>query len=159
MIVLISVILFSLLLFSLLGNQHVPGREDIGGMALVTAPTSRPDRDGVMASPLKRLPTNAALPHISSIRVYSDNEFLIMDDSSRRNLEVVSNMREGGSQYTLLECVDFTKTAMGGRLLRNWLLFPLTDAALICARQDKITSLYLNKDLMNILEIINYMLL
>ena len=70
--------------------------------------------------------TNAALPHISSIRVYSDNEFLIMDDSSRRNLEVVSNMREGGSQYTLLECVDFTKTAMGGRLLRNWLLFPLT---------------------------------
>ena len=66
-VVLISVILFSLLLFSLLGNQHVPGREDIGGVALVTAPTSRPDRNGVMTRPIKRLPTNAALPLVSLI--------------------------------------------------------------------------------------------
>ena len=92
--------------------------------------------------------TNAALPHLSSIRVYSDNEFLIMDDSSRRNLEVVSNMREGGSQYTLLECVDFTKTAMGGRLIRNWLLFPLTRLKQIEERQSKVASFVENRSLL-----------
>ena len=92
--------------------------------------------------------TNAALPHISSIRVYSDNEFLIMDDSSRCNLEVVSNMREGGSQYTLLECVDFTKTAMGGRLIRNWLLFPLTRLKQIEERQSKVASFVENRSLL-----------
>lgn len=92
--------------------------------------------------------TNAVLPHISSIRVYSDSEFLIMDDSSRRNLEVISNMREGGSQFTLLECVDFTKTAMGGRLLRNWLLFPLTNLRQIEDRQTKVASFVENRSLL-----------
>ncbi len=93
--------------------------------------------------------TNAALPHISSIRVYSDNEFLIMDDSSRRNLEVISNMRDGSSQYTLFECVDFTKTAMGGRLLRNWLLFPLTNLRQIEDRQSKVASFVENRQLLD----------
>ncbi len=92
--------------------------------------------------------TNALLPHISSIRVYSDSEFLIMDDSSRRNLEVISNMREGGTQFTLLECVDFTKTAMGGRLLRNWILFPLTNLRQIEDRQTKVASFVENRSLL-----------
>ena len=93
--------------------------------------------------------TNAGLPHISSIRVYSDNEFVIMDDSSRRNLEVISNMRDGTSQYTLFECVDFTKTAMGGRLLRNWLLFPLTNLRQIEDRQSKVASFVENRSLLD----------
>ena len=92
--------------------------------------------------------TNTVLPHISSIRVYSDSEYLIMDDSSRRNLEVISNMREGGTQFTLLECVDFTKTAMGGRLLRNWLLFPLTNLRQIEHRQTKVASFVENRNLL-----------
>ena len=92
--------------------------------------------------------TNAVLPHINSIRVYSDSEFLIMDDSSRRNLEVVSNMREGGTQFTLLECVDYTKTAMGGRLLRNWLLFPLTNLRQIEDRQTKVANFVENRPLL-----------
>ena len=92
--------------------------------------------------------TNAKLPHITAIQKYMDTDFLVMDDSSRRNLEITANMRDSSTSYTLLECVNFTKTAMGARLLRNWLLFPLTDAALICARQDKISSLYSNKDLL-----------
>ena len=92
--------------------------------------------------------TNTVLPHISSIRVYSDSEYLIMDDSSRRNLEVISNMREGGTQFTILECVDFTKTAMGGRLLRNWLLFPLTNLRQIEDRQTKVASFVENRNLL-----------
>lgn len=93
--------------------------------------------------------TNAALPHVTSIRVYSDSEFLIMDDSSRRNLEVIANMRDGGSHYTLLECVDFTKTAMGGRLLRNWLLFPLTKLAQIEERQAEVALFVDNRQLLD----------
>ena len=93
--------------------------------------------------------TNAVLPHIASIRVYCDNEFLMMDDSSRRNLEIISNMRDGSSQYTLLECVDFTKTAMGSRLLRNWLLFPLTKLSQIEDRQTKVASFVENRSLLD----------
>ena len=93
--------------------------------------------------------TNTVLPHISSIRIYSDNEFLMMDDSSRRNLEIVSNMRDGTSQFTLLECVDFTKTAMGSRLLRNWLLFPLTKLRQIEDRQTKVANFVENRSLLD----------
>ena len=75
--------------------------------------------------------TNAKLSHISSIQVYADNEFLVMDDSSIRNLEITQNMRDGTSSYTLFDCVNFTQTPMGGRLLRNWLLFPLINIKMI----------------------------
>lgn len=92
--------------------------------------------------------TNAKIPHISSIKVYCDNEYLMMDDSSRRNLEITENMRDGTSQYSLLECVNFTKTAMGGRLLRNWLLFPLTKVTQINERQSRISTFYENRPLL-----------
>jgi DNA mismatch repair protein MutS len=71
-----------------------------------------------------------------------------MDDSSRRNLEITENMRDGTIQYSLLECVNFSKTAMGSRLLRNWLLFPLTKATQIKARQQKITTFYNDRTLL-----------
>lgn len=92
--------------------------------------------------------TNTAIPHITELIKYSDADYLIMDDSSRRNLEITENMRDGTISYSLLECVSFTKTAMGSRLLRNWLLFPLTDYNAIYERQDRITSLYNDKDLL-----------
>ncbi len=92
--------------------------------------------------------TNALLPHITAIQKYMDTDYLVMDDSSRRNLEITNNLRDSSSAYTLLECVNFTKTAMGSRLIRNWLLFPLTDSVLINSRQDKITALYTKKELL-----------
>ncbi len=92
--------------------------------------------------------TNAQIPHISSIKIYSDNEYLMMDDSSRRNLEITENMRDGTSQFSLLECVNHTKTAMGGRLLRSWLLFPLTKLKFIEDRQNRIETLYNNRPLL-----------
>ncbi len=96
--------------------------------------------------------TNTKLPHITEITRYHDSDFLIMDDSSRRNLEITENMRDGTSAYSLLECVNFTKTAMGSRLLRSWLMFPLTDYNAIYTRQDRITALYSNKDLLTKLQ-------
>ena len=92
--------------------------------------------------------TNAKLPHINELIKYSDNDFLIIDDSSRRNLEITENMRDGTSSYSLLECVWFTKTAMGSRLLKNWLLFPLTNYNAIYERQNRISVFYDDKDML-----------
>ena len=92
--------------------------------------------------------TNAKLSHISSIQVYEDNDFLVMDDSSIRNLEITQNMRDGTSSYTLFDCVNFTKTPMGGRLLRNWLLFPLINAKMIDERQIRIQKIVENRSLL-----------
>ena len=92
--------------------------------------------------------TNAKLSHITSIQVYEDNDFLVMDDSSIRNLEITQNMRDGTSSYTLFDCVNFTKTPMGGRLLRNWLLFPLINAKMIDERQIRIQKIVENRSLL-----------
>ena len=82
--------------------------------------------------------TNTASPHVSGITVYHDNQYVIIDDSSRRNLEVTANLRDGSIQFSLLECVNCTKTAMGSRLIRQWLLFPLTDEKQIASREDHV---------------------
>lgn len=93
--------------------------------------------------------TNVQLPHVNSIQVYSDCDYLIMDDSSRRNLEITENMRDGTSQYTLLKCVNYTKTAMGCRKIRNWLHFPLTNLKQIENRQNKISAFYKDQSLLD----------
>ncbi|MCR5063595.1 MAG: DNA mismatch repair protein MutS [Treponema sp.] len=104
---------------------------------------------------------NAKLIHVSSIKKYSDSDFLIMDNSSRKNLEITENMRDGTSAYSLLDCVNYTQTAMGSRLLRKWLLFPLTQLEPIVERQEKISKFYndrnllskINSDLKSILDV------
>ena len=78
--------------------------------------------------------TNSKIPHIKEIKIFKDEQYLMIDDSSRRNLEIVSNLRDGSKNFSLFECVDFTKTAMGSRLLRSWLLYPLVDIKKINAR-------------------------
>ena len=93
--------------------------------------------------------TNTHVPHISSIHIYHDEEFLMIDDSSRRNLEITENLRDGSIQYSLLECLNHTKTAMGSRLLRNWLLFPLTDVCQINNRLDRVRTFYENQILLD----------
>ena len=83
--------------------------------------------------------TGNELPHITGIQVYHDVDFVVMDDSSRRNLEIVSNLNDGSGRYTLLETVQYTVTAMGSRMLRQWLLSPLRDIDRIRCRQERIT--------------------
>ncbi len=63
---------------------------------------------------------------------------LVLDATTVRNLELVRNLRDGKLKGTLLDVIDFTVTAPGGRLLRSWLLRPLRDAAGIAARQDAV---------------------
>lgn len=92
--------------------------------------------------------TNASSAHVASISVYSDSQYVMMDDSSRRNLEITYNLRDGSTQYTVLECVDCTCTAMGSRMIREWLSFPLTDLAAIKARQDQVQVFFEDRSLL-----------
>ena len=92
--------------------------------------------------------TTSASPHVTGISVYRDSQFVIMDDSSRRNLEIVQNLRDGTSQFSLLECLSHTQTAMGKRLLRNWLLYPLTNCDEIHERQNHVELFVKNRNLL-----------
>lgn len=93
--------------------------------------------------------TNAPVSHISGISVYQDSQFVIIDDSSRRNLEITFNLRDGTSSYTLLESVGNTKTAMGSRLLRSWLSFPLTNENEINSRQNHVELFVKDRNLLH----------
>ena len=76
--------------------------------------------------------------HLSSIETYSLSNYLIVDDISFRNLEIIKNIRTGSKQGTLLGIMDQTVTAMGGRLLKRWIRYPLIDVPEISSRQDAV---------------------
>lgn len=92
--------------------------------------------------------TTSNSPHVTGIKIYRDSQFVIMDDSSRRNLEIVQNLRDGTSQFSLLECLSHTQTAMGKRMMRNWLLYPLTNVEEIQSRQSHVELFVNNRNLL-----------
>ena len=65
------------------------------------------------------------LEHINSINLYKSEEFMLLDVSTRRNLELTETMREKSKKGTLLWVLDRTMTSMGGRTLRRWVEQPL----------------------------------
>ena len=69
-----------------------------------------------------------ALSHMATIRPYSAEKYMLIDSSSRRNLELVETMREKQKRGSLLWVLDKTKTAMGARTLRSYVEQPLIDA-------------------------------
>jgi DNA mismatch repair protein MutS len=91
------------------------------------------------------------IPHVRGILVYQDNEYTGIDESTQRNLELVKNLREGDSHYSLLEVMDETRTAMGRRLLKWRILHPLLEAAAITARLDMVETLYRDQGTLGIL--------
>ena len=91
------------------------------------------------------------LPHIQSITVYADSEFVGIDESSQRNLELVKNIRDNDVRFTLLEVIDETKSAMGKRLIKWRLLHPLRDIERIEARLNMVETLYKDQGSLNTL--------
>ncbi len=83
-----------------------------------------------------------SIAHIDTIRIGIEGELVSIDDATRKNLELTKNLRDGSEQYTLLESLDYTRTSMGKRLLRSWILSPLTDRTAIAARVDRVERLY-----------------
>lgn len=75
-----------------------------------------------------------ALSQMTSIRPYSAEKYMLIDSSSRRNLELVETLREKQKRGSLLWVLDKTKTAMGARTLRAYVEQPLIDAEVINRR-------------------------
>lgn len=76
------------------------------------------------------------MEHLNTIRFYTKGDFMPLDASSRRNLEISCAMRSGSKKGSLLGVLDKTTTSMGARLLKNWLEQPLIDAPEINKRLD-----------------------
>jgi len=75
------------------------------------------------------------------INVYSRGQYLEIDINTRRNLELTESMRTKEKRGSLLWVLDKTKTAMGARLLRSWILKPLIDPVKISHRQGAVSDL------------------
>lgn len=83
------------------------------------------------------------LKYISRLTRFDDTDFLIIDETTRRNLELIQPIMASGSRKsTLLAILDQTKTAMGGRMLVNWLLRPLVRVQPIQQRLDAVNELF-----------------
>ena len=78
------------------------------------------------------------LSHISHLTYLDVSENLVLDTYTLRNLEVTRNLRDGGKKDTLLDVLDFTETAMGSRLLKQWLEAPLLSIVAIDRRLDAV---------------------
>lgn len=83
----------------------------------------------------------AALGHITRLEPYSRGRTLLIDETTRRSLELTRTLRNGQRDGSLLSTIDRTTTSMGARLLADWLDNPLTDRAAINYRLDAVEEL------------------
>lgn len=81
------------------------------------------------------------LGHLQPPRPYVPERYLILDQVTRRSLELTRTLRDGAREGSLLHAIDRCVTSMGSRLLHDWLLQPLTDDDGIAARQDCVDEL------------------
>lgn len=84
-----------------------------------------------------------ALTHLQALQVVSNEDYVIIDAHSRRNLEISHSLHDKAA-HTLRAILDKTKTAMGSRLLNRWLNQPLRQRTLLEQRQEAIQSLLKN---------------
>ncbi|OGJ53634.1 DNA mismatch repair protein MutS [Candidatus Peregrinibacteria bacterium RIFOXYC2_FULL_41_22] len=95
---------------------------------------------GILLSYLKQT-QKSDLKHITRINSYSTAETMLLDEATIQNLELVATLREGKREGSLLGVIDSTATAMGGRMLKKWLLRPLLKKEEIDARLDGVLEL------------------
>ncbi|KRQ87026.1 DNA mismatch repair protein MutS [Caloramator mitchellensis] len=93
----------------------------------------------------------SSLDHISSITRYKTEDFMLIDSFTRRNLELTETMRSRSKKGTLIDVLDKTQTAMGGRLIRKWIEEPLLIKDEIEKRleavEELIDNIYISSDL------------
>lgn len=82
------------------------------------------------------------IERLNSLDFYLDDQYMNLDITARRNLELVETMRTKEKRGTLLWVIDKTKTAMGKRLIRNYIEQPLLNIAVITKRQNAVSELY-----------------
>ena len=81
---------------------------------------------------------------VNNINIYTNSQYMRLDNTAARNLELTETMRTKSKKGSILWVLDKTKTAMGKRLIRNWLLQPLMNITAINSRQNAIEELCSN---------------
>lgn len=89
----------------------------------------------------------ASLGHIKQLQKFDNQSFMSLDGSTKRNLELITTIQEGRSEGTLISILDETKTAMGGRLLRKWIMRPLKKMKPIRRRLNAVEALNVHHDI------------
>lgn len=87
------------------------------------------------------------LSHITKISLYNSSEYMYLDLSTKRNLEILYTMQDGQREGSLISVLDKTKTAMGARLLKKWINAPLRNKDQIDKRLECVEDFYKNKSL------------
>lgn len=126
---------------------------DLSGLGLNDYPTGTVAAGALMKYLLET--QKNSLAHIITITPYATGKYMILDTSTRRNLELTETLREKNKRGSLLWVLDKTKTAMGARTLRRYIEQPLVDKSLIVKRQDAIAEI--NGDLITREEIREYL--
>ena len=88
--------------------------------------------------------SKTSVSYLTDYKVDSQDSYVFMDESSRRNLELFNNLFDGSSRYSLFDTINRTRTSGGSRLLKNWISFPLRDLKAIKERQEWVNYLYSN---------------
>ena len=88
----------------------------------------------------------SSLAHLRRLYAYENTDYMALDASTKRNLELTTTMQEGGTDGTLVSILDDTVTAMGGRLLRKWINRPLKKVKPIKKRLEAVNWLYANHE-------------
>jgi DNA mismatch repair protein MutS len=91
--------------------------------------------------------SRSALPHILRLEYFRRQRHMIIDEATRRSLELTQTIRDNRRDFTLLGVLDETCTPMGSRLLSEWIASPLADTTIITARQDAVSELLDNPSL------------
>lgn len=137
--------------------ECLPQEETAGAEQLLKAQFSpeRLDSSGVSAYPLTaqavgclllylKKTQRTGLERMDTIEMYSGSQFMGLDLSARRNLELLETMRGKSKRGSLLWVLDKTKTAMGKRLIRMWIERPLLNPAQILRRQNAVEELLMD---------------
>ena len=80
--------------------------------------------------------SKSSVSHLTDYKLDNEESFVSMDESSRKNLELFSNLYDGSSRYSLFDTINRTCTNGGSRLLKNWISFPLRNLDQISFRQE-----------------------
>jgi DNA mismatch repair protein MutS len=115
------------------GHRFDPALAERAPMACAAAGT-------VLAYVRATQPSAAALP-LAALEVFQRADYLVLDEQARAHLELTESLQDRKRTGSLIDVIDETRSAMGGRLLRRWLLFPLVDVARIRRRHDAVERL------------------
>ncbi|HUX39124.1 MAG TPA: DNA mismatch repair protein MutS [Rectinemataceae bacterium] len=92
--------------------------------------------------------SDSTCPHVRRLLPWHSESFARIDEATQKNLELVRNLNDSSRSFSLLDVLDFTRTGPGSRLLRQWLLEPLTRREAIESRLDAVDFLYRRQKLL-----------